>query len=160
MLRYGGFYGPGTGMAPDGEQVEMIRKRKFPLVGNGAGVWSFLHIDDLATATLAAIEHGRPGEIYNIVDDEPAPVREWLPFLAQQLGAKPPAQGPGVAGEARREPRGGDDDDRIARRLQRQGEGRAGLDSRPIRAGVRGSPRAPTRKLRPRAEKRGSLRPM
>ena len=58
------------------------------------GVWSFLHTDDLATATLAAIEHGRPGEIYNIVDDEPAPVKEWLPFLAQQLGAKPPRKVP------------------------------------------------------------------
>ena len=64
----------------------MIRKRQFPLVGDGAGIWSFLHTDDLATATLAAIEHGRPGEIYNIVDDEPAPVKEWLPFLAQQFG--------------------------------------------------------------------------
>ena len=81
-------------MAPDGEQAAMIRKRQFPLVGNGAGVWSFLHTDDLATATLAAIEHGRPGEIYNIVDDEPAPVKEWLPFLAQQLGAKPPRKVP------------------------------------------------------------------
>ena len=94
VLRYGGFYGPGTGMAPDGEQAAMIRKRQFPLVGDGAGVFSFLHMDDLATATLAAIERGRPGEIYNIVDDEPAPVREWLPFLAQQLGAKPPRRVP------------------------------------------------------------------
>ncbi len=94
VLRYGGFYGPGTGMAPDGEQAEMIRKRQFPLVGDGAGVWSFLHTEDLATATLAAIERGRPGEIYNIVDDEPAPAREWLPFLAQQLGAKPPRKVP------------------------------------------------------------------
>ena len=94
VLRYGGFYGPGTGMAPDGEQVAMIRKRQFPLVGSGAGVWSFLHTEDLATATLAAIEHGRPGEIYNIVDDEPAPAKEWLPFLAQQVGAKPPRKVP------------------------------------------------------------------
>ena len=94
VLRYGGFYGPGTGMAPDGEQAAMIRKRQFPLVGDSAGVWSFLHTDDLATATLAAIEHGRPGEIYNIVDDEPAPVKEWLPFLSQQLGAKPPRRLP------------------------------------------------------------------
>jgi nucleoside-diphosphate-sugar epimerase len=94
VLRYGGFYGPGTGMAPGGEQVEMIKKRQFPLVGNGNGLWSFLHADDLATATLAAIEQGRPGEIYNIVDDEPAPTREWLPFLAKQLGAKPPRHVP------------------------------------------------------------------
>jgi nucleoside-diphosphate-sugar epimerase len=94
VLRYGGFYGPGTGMAPGGEQVEMIKKRQFPLVGNGNGLWSFLHADDLATATLAAIEKGRPGEIYNIVDDEPAPTREWLPFLASELGAKPPRHVP------------------------------------------------------------------
>jgi nucleoside-diphosphate-sugar epimerase len=94
VLRYGGFYGPGTGMAPGGDQVEMIRKRQFPLVGNGNGLWSFLHADDIATATLAAIEKGRPGEIYNIVDDEPAPTREWLPFLAKELGAKPPRHVP------------------------------------------------------------------
>jgi nucleoside-diphosphate-sugar epimerase len=94
VLRYGGFYGPGTGMAPGGEQVEMIRQRKFPVVGNGNGLWSFLHTDDLATATLAAIERGRPGEIYNIVDDEPAPTREWLPYLAETLGAKPPRHVP------------------------------------------------------------------
>ena len=94
VLRYGGFYGPGTGLARDGEQAAMIRKRKFPLVGDAAGISSFLHTDDLATATLAAIEHGRRGEIYNIVDDEPAPVKEWLPFLAQQLGAKPPRKLP------------------------------------------------------------------
>jgi nucleoside-diphosphate-sugar epimerase len=94
VLRYGGFYGPGTGMAPGGEQVEMIRRRKFPVVGNGNGLWSFLHTDDLATATLAAIEKGRPGEIYNIVDDEPAPTREWLPYLAKSLGAKPPRHVP------------------------------------------------------------------
>jgi nucleoside-diphosphate-sugar epimerase len=81
-------------MAPGGEQVEMIRQRKFPVVGNGNGLWSFLHTDDLATATLAAIEKGRPGEIYNIVDDEPAPTREWLPYLAKSLGAKPPRHVP------------------------------------------------------------------
>ena len=77
----------------------MIRKRQFPLVGNGDGVWSFLHTDDLATATLAAIERGRPGEIYNIVDDEPAPAREWLPFLAQAARRQAAAPRPGVAGE-------------------------------------------------------------
>jgi nucleoside-diphosphate-sugar epimerase len=94
VLRYGGFYGPGSGMTAGGEQVQMIRKRQFPLVGNGEGIWSFLHTDDIATATLAAIEHGRPGEIYNIVDDEPAPTKEWLPYLAQQVGAKPPRKVP------------------------------------------------------------------
>ena len=81
VLRYGGFYGPGTSLAPDGEQAEMIRKRKFPVVGDGGGVWSFIHIEDAAEATVAAIDRGRRG-IYNIVDDEPAPVAEWLPAMA------------------------------------------------------------------------------
>ena len=94
VLRYGGFYGPGTGMAPDGEQAKMIQERKLPIVGDGGGIWSFLHVEDLAVATLAAIEHGRPGEIYNVVDDEPAAVKEWLPHLATQLGARPPRKVP------------------------------------------------------------------
>jgi nucleoside-diphosphate-sugar epimerase len=89
VLRYGGFYGPGTGLEPEGEQLEMVRKRQFPVVGEGRGVWSFVHIDDAAAATVAALEHGKPG-IYNIVDDEPAPVAEWLPYLAEVAGAKPP----------------------------------------------------------------------
>src|SRR5215216_4834763 len=75
VLRYGGFYGPGTSLAPEGgEMVEMVRKRKFPVVGNGAGVWSFIHIEDAADATVAAIERGERG-VYNIVDDSPEPVR-------------------------------------------------------------------------------------
>jgi nucleoside-diphosphate-sugar epimerase len=94
VLRYGGFYGPGTGMGPDGDQIKMIKARKLPIVGSGEGIWSLLHVEDLATATLAAIEHGRPGEIYNVVDDEPAAVKEWLPQLASQLGAKPPRKVP------------------------------------------------------------------
>jgi 2-alkyl-3-oxoalkanoate reductase len=89
VLRYGGFYGPGTGVEPGGEQVDAVRKRKFPIVGAGRGVWSFVHIDDAAAATVAALEHGKPG-IYNIVDDDPAPVAEWLPYLAEVAGAKPP----------------------------------------------------------------------
>ncbi len=88
-LRYGGFYGPGTSLSENGENTEMIRKRRFPIVGSGAGVWSFVHIDDAAGATVAAIERGAPG-IYNVADDEPAPVSEWLPELARILGAKPP----------------------------------------------------------------------
>ena len=99
VLRYGGFYGPGTGLAAGGDQLQMIRKRQFPLVGNGEGIWSFLHSDDIATATLAAIEHGRPGEIYNIVDDEPAPTKEWLPYLAKTVGAKPPRKVPAWIGK-------------------------------------------------------------
>jgi nucleoside-diphosphate-sugar epimerase len=93
VLRYGGFYGPGTSVAPGGEQVEMIRKRKFPVVGDGGGVWSFVHIEDAAEATVAAVERGRRG-IYNIVDDEPAPVAEWLPALAHAVGARPPRRVP------------------------------------------------------------------
>jgi 2-alkyl-3-oxoalkanoate reductase len=93
VLRYGGFYGPGTSIADDGMHVEMIRKLRFPIVGSGAGVWSFIHIDDVAAATVAAVERAAPG-VYNIVDDEPAPVAEWLPYLAEVLGAKPPRHVP------------------------------------------------------------------
>lgn len=104
VLRYGAFYGPGTNMAPDGELTEMVRKRRFPLIGNGRGVWSFVHIGDAADATVAAVEHGSRG-VYNVVDDEPAPVAEWLPALAQTLGAKKPFRVPRfvarfLAGEA------------------------------------------------------------
>jgi nucleoside-diphosphate-sugar epimerase len=95
VLRYGGFYGPGTSMSPDGgAQVELLRERKFPVVGNGAGVWSFVHIADAADATVAAVTRGRPGSIYNIVDDDPAPVAEWLPVAADALGAPAPRHVP------------------------------------------------------------------
>jgi len=95
VLRYGAFYGPGTGAAvdPPGEQTRMIQKRLFPIVGRGTGVWSFTHVEDAAGATIAALERGRRG-IYNIVDDEPAPVSEWLPEIARILGAKPPRRVP------------------------------------------------------------------
>lgn len=93
VLRYGGFYGPGNSLGARGEFVELIRQRKFPLVGSGAGVWSFLHIDDAARATAFAI-HRAPAGIYNIVDDEPAEVSVWLPYLAECLGAKPPRHVP------------------------------------------------------------------
>jgi len=93
VLRYGAFYGPGTSLALGSEQFELVRKRKFPLVGDGAGVWSFIHVADAAEATLAAIEHGSRG-VYNVVDDDPAPVAEWLPVLAQALGAKKPMRMP------------------------------------------------------------------
>jgi nucleoside-diphosphate-sugar epimerase len=92
-LRYGGFYGPATSLAEDGEFTEAIRKRMVPIIGSGAGLWSFIHIEDAARATLAAIERGRRG-IYNIVDDEPAPASEWLPYLAGELGAKAPRHVP------------------------------------------------------------------
>ena len=93
VLRYGGFYGPGTSLFEGGEHVAAIRKRAFPLVGSSAGMWSFVHIDDAAAATLAAIERGGRG-IYNVVDDEPAPASEWLPYLAERLGAKQPRHVP------------------------------------------------------------------
>ena len=96
VLRYGAFYGPGTGLAP-GEQFELVRKRKFPLVGDGGGVWSFIHVGDAAEATVAAVEHGGRG-VYNVVDDEPARVAEWLPALAEQLGAKRPLRVPRFVG--------------------------------------------------------------
>jgi nucleoside-diphosphate-sugar epimerase len=92
-LRYGGFYGPGTSMTPGGEHLEMVRKRKFPVVGDGRGMWSFVHIEDAAEATVAAIEHGARG-IYNVVDDEPAAVAEWLPALTQAIGAPTPRRVP------------------------------------------------------------------
>lgn len=97
VLRYGGFYGPGTSMEPGGEQYEMVRKRRFPLVGDGGGVWSFIHVADAAEATVAAVEHGNRG-VYNVVDDDPAPVAEWLPALAQELGAKKPLRVPRFIG--------------------------------------------------------------
>ena len=93
VLRYGGFYGPHTSLAPGGEQFEAVRKRKIPLVGDGGGIWSFIEIRDAADATVAAIERGAPG-IYNVADDDPAPVSEWLPHLARTLGAKPPRRVP------------------------------------------------------------------
>jgi nucleoside-diphosphate-sugar epimerase len=94
-LRYGGFYGAGTSisLAPDAQMAAPIRKRRFPIVGDGGGVWSHVHIEDAAAATAAAVEHGQPG-VYNVVDDDPAPVREWLPVLASALDAKPPRRVP------------------------------------------------------------------
>jgi nucleoside-diphosphate-sugar epimerase len=97
VLRYGVFYGPGTSLAPGEEQFELVRKRKFPLVGDGGAVWSFIHVADAAEATVAAVEHGSRGA-YNVVDDDPAPVAEWLPALAQQLDAGKPMRVPRFVG--------------------------------------------------------------
>jgi nucleoside-diphosphate-sugar epimerase len=99
VLRYGSFYGPGASDA----YVEMVRKRMLPIIGSGAGVWSWIHIEDAASATVAALERGEPG-IYHVADDTPAPVAEWLPYLAQSVGAKAPLHLPAwlgrvVAGE-------------------------------------------------------------
>ena len=92
-LRYGIFYGPGTAIARDGVIVELVRKRRLPLIGDGAGVWSLIHLQDVAQATVNAVVRGAPG-IYNVVDDEPAPVAAWLPALAVAVGAKPPRRVP------------------------------------------------------------------
>jgi nucleoside-diphosphate-sugar epimerase len=94
-LRYGGFYGPGTSISrePGAESTEMVRKRRLPIVGKGTGIQSFIQIEDAAGATAAAVDHGDPG-IYNVVDDDPAPLSEWLPALADSLGAKPPRRVP------------------------------------------------------------------
>lgn len=97
VLRYGVLYGPGTSLAPGEEQFELVRKHKFPLVGDGRGVWSFIHVADAAEATVAAVELGHRG-VYNVVDDDPAPVTEWLPALAEQLDAKKPMRVPRFIG--------------------------------------------------------------
>jgi nucleoside-diphosphate-sugar epimerase len=103
VLRYGTFYGPDTGMLDPGVLAE-IRNRRTPLIGDGAGWWSFIHVEDAAAATVKALEHGKPGSIYNIVDDDPAQVREWLPALADIVGARRPFHVPAwiariIAGE-------------------------------------------------------------
>ena len=89
VLRYGFFYGPGTYYAADGSTAADVRKRRMPVVGKGTGTFSFIHVDDAADATVAAVERGAPG-IYNVVDDDPAPMSEWLPVYAEALGAKKP----------------------------------------------------------------------
>jgi nucleoside-diphosphate-sugar epimerase len=98
-LRYGAFYGPGTQISadPEAQLTKAIRKRQFPVIGDGGGIWSHIHVEDVASATVAALDRGAPG-IYNICDDEPAPVREWLPFLADTLGAKRPMRVPRLIG--------------------------------------------------------------
>ena len=110
VLRYGFFYGPGTSYDRDGQQIEMIRKRQLPIVGDGTASFPFIHVEDAATATVAAVERGAPG-VYNVVDDDPAAAREYIPYLAELIGAKKPYRIPswlarlaagGVAGFASR----------------------------------------------------------
>jgi 2-alkyl-3-oxoalkanoate reductase len=93
VLRYGSFYGPGA----SDDFVGLIRRRRVPIIGDGAGVWSFLHIRDAAAATIAALERGAPG-VYNVVDDEPASVAEWLPYVAHAVGARAPRRVPAWLG--------------------------------------------------------------
>jgi len=104
VLRYGMFYGPGTWYAKDGDVGRQVRKRRYPMIGRGEGTYSFIHVDDAASATVAALERARPG-VYNVVDDEPATTAEWMPLYAEALGAKRPPRVPAflarlIAGEA------------------------------------------------------------
>jgi nucleoside-diphosphate-sugar epimerase len=93
VLRYGWFYGPGTYFARGGDIADQVAKRRFPIVGGGSGMFSFCHVEDAAAATVAACERGDPG-VYNVVDDDPAPGSEWIPYYAEVLGAKPPRRVP------------------------------------------------------------------
>jgi nucleoside-diphosphate-sugar epimerase len=93
VLRYGWFYGPGTYYGENGSTANDVRKRRFPVVGSGAGLFSFIHVDDAASATVAAVERGAPG-VYNVVDDEPAAMRDWLPAYAEAIGARKPFRVP------------------------------------------------------------------
>jgi nucleoside-diphosphate-sugar epimerase len=93
VLRYGWLYGPGTYYDRDGSQTEDFHKRRMPIVGKGTGIFSFIHVEDAASATVAAVERGEPG-VYNVVDDEPAPLSEWVPIFAQAVGAKRPRRVP------------------------------------------------------------------
>ena len=93
VLRYGGFYGPGASEP----LLDLVRKRRVPVIGGGTGIWSFIEITDAAAATLAAVERGAPG-VYNVADDDPAPVADWLPYLARVAGAKPPLRLPAWLG--------------------------------------------------------------
>ncbi len=122
VLRYGWLYGPG---ATD-DLVEVVRKRQFPVVGGGTGYSSWVHLDDAASATVLAVEQKAKG-VFNIVDDEPVPASEWLPYLAACAGAKPPMRVPKWLARLLAGTSGGDDDDRGARLLQRQGKAGARL---------------------------------
>jgi 2-alkyl-3-oxoalkanoate reductase len=93
VLRYGNFYGPGASE----QMLELVRRRRLPIIGNGGGIWSWIHVADAAAATVAALEQGAPG-VYNVVDDDPAPVADWLPYLAQVVGAKTPRRVPAWLG--------------------------------------------------------------
>jgi nucleoside-diphosphate-sugar epimerase len=93
VLRYGFFYGPGTSYDADGQQIEMIKKRRMPIVGGGKGHFPFVHVDDAASATAAAVDRGAPG-VYNVVDDDPAPGHDWIPYVADLVGARKPMRVP------------------------------------------------------------------
>ena len=138
VLRYGGFYGPGTGITPGGEQWEMVRARKFPLVGDGGGVWSFIHTDDAASATLAALERGRRARSTTSSTTSPRRCASGCPALAQAVGAKPPRHVPRWVGRLL----GRHlvlDDVRRPRRVEREGEGSCSTGRPACRPGARAS---------------------
>ena len=146
-LRYGVFYG-----ATNDGMIEPVRKRQFPVIGDGGGVWSWIHLDDAAAATVLAVEHDGPA-VYNVVDDDPAPVREWLPVLAESLRAKLPD----VARAAGGGRGGGPVEHRAARRLEREGQARARLDTaasqlaRGVPGGLLGNQRGGSTQAAPRS---------
>ena len=144
VLRYGFFYGPGSAYADDGHFAREVKRRRLPVVGKGSGVFSFIHVDDAAAATIAAMERGSPG-IYNVVDDEPAPMREWVPAYAEAVGAKPPRRVPVWLARllAGRYTASHGDRNCAAPRTRRPSASSAG--SRAIRAGARASARRATR---------------
>ena len=144
VLRYGVFYG-----ADNDGLIEPVRKRQFPIVGDGGGVSSWIHLDDAAAGTVLALEHDVTG-IYNIVDDEPAPTREWLPVLAEALGAKPPRHFPVWLARLFGGRDRGDDGNRVPRRVEREGQARARVDAAPpqLARGLRGRLRGRARRRR------------
>ena len=128
VLRYGYFYGPGSAISREGSIGREVARRRLPIVGGGAGVWSFIHLEDAARATVAALASERPGA-YNVVDDEPAPVAEWVPALAQALGAAPPRRVPAWIARPLAGSYGVDDHDPRTGSVKRAGQARARVDA-------------------------------
>ncbi len=151
-LRYGSFYG-----APVDPALDAIRERKVPIVGDGGGMWSFVHVEDAASATVLALERGKPG-VYNVTDDDPAPARDVLPALAEAVGAPAAAEGAGLAREAVRRRARRRDDDAAPRRLEREGEAGARLDAplSELARGVRGAGSRRARRLSAKTARPGA----
>ena len=126
VLRYGYLYGPEVGSVPGGFEVDEVRRRRYPIVGDGTGIFSILHVEDAASAAVAAVERGAPG-IYNVCDDDPAPLAEWLPVCAEAHRRQAAAARSGLAGEPDRRQAGGGDGDPARGCLEREGQARAGL---------------------------------
>ncbi len=160
VLRYGFFYGPGSSYADDGHFAREVRKRRLPVVGKGSGVFSWIHVDDAAAATVAAMEHGAPG-IYNVVDDDPAPLREWVPAYAEAVGAKPPRRVPAWLARLLAGRYTASMATTLRRRLQREGQGATRLAAalRELAAGLPRGARLVTRARSP-GTRRAAARPL